>query len=98
MGGRLGIVITLYRRAESADGDRVQEVLTDLVLAHSVVTVDRVPPEVSEAATLPVVVDAGRVVAGDDLGPYLEELTDYLAEWSRYQSDSCYVDKDDRFC
>lgn len=92
-------MITLYRSpAGSPAADEAARVLADLVIAHTVHHVDQVPDDVPAASGLPVIVDDGRVVTADEIPAYLEELTDYLAEWSRYQSDSCYVDKDDRFC
>ncbi len=92
-------MITLYRTTEgSPAADEAARVLADLVIAHTVHHVDEVPADVPAGSGLPVIVDDGRVVTADEMPAYLEELTDYLAEWSRYQSDSCYVDKDDRFC
>jgi hypothetical protein len=92
-------MITLYRTPEpSFVADRAQQVLADLVLAHNVVTVEDTVLELPAGTELPAIVDDDRLISGDAITGYLEELTSYMAEWSRYQSDSCYVDKDNRFC
>jgi hypothetical protein len=92
-------MITLYRTpAPSLLADQAQRVLAELVLAHNVVTVEDTAPGLPAGTGLPAILDEDKVVSGDAIPAYLEELTSYMAEWSRYQSDSCYVDKDNRYC
>jgi hypothetical protein len=92
-------MITLYRDpGPSSVADRAEEVLADLVLVHQVITVEDTVLDLPPGTPLPAIVDEEKVFGSDAIPAYLEELTDYMAEWSRYQSDSCYVDKDNRYC
>jgi hypothetical protein len=44
--------------------------------------------------TLPAVVDDGRVIQGlEDIEEYIDEFSQYLDEWQKFQSDACYCDE-----
>lgn len=81
-------MITLYREAQSAEADVVEETLQDLVFAHAVEVVD------GPGEALPRIADGDRVVHGADLPAYLDELRRLKADWSRFQSDACFIGDD----
>ncbi|VAW04111.1 hypothetical protein MNBD_ACTINO02-275 [hydrothermal vent metagenome] len=92
-------MLTLYREASCEDCDEIARTLTDMVVAHTVVTVgDTWPPELSEGS-LPTIVEGDKVVRGiDDVRSFVRALAEYLDEWNRFQSDSCYVDENGNIC
>ena len=82
-------MITLYRKTSCADCDEISDALREMVVAHKVVTIgDTWPPELSEGS-MPTI---------DDVRSFVRALADYLTEWNRFQSDSCYVDEDGNVC
>jgi hypothetical protein len=92
-------MITLYRKNQCADCDEIADALREMVVAHTVVTVgDTWPPELSEGS-MPAIVEGDKVVRGiEDVRSFVKALADYLDEWNRFQSDSCYVDEDGNVC
>jgi hypothetical protein len=49
--------------------------------------------------TLPAIREGGRIVSGEaDVAAYLLELEAFAAEWSTFQSDTCYFDSDGTVC
>ncbi len=92
-------MITLYRKEPCANCDEIADALREMVVAHNVVTVgDAWPPELSEGS-MPTIVEGDKVVRGiDDVRCFVRALADYLTDWNRFQSDSCYVDEDGNVC
>ena len=92
-------MIRLYRRPESPEGERVQNALRDLVVAHQVITVKPGEPSPVNGAPLPAIVDGDQVISGQEaLATYLNELSELTERWRRYQSDVCYLDDDGNVC
>ena len=96
-------MITLYRVAECAACDDVQEALRELVVAHKVVDVEREESSAADKAwaerDLPVITDGDQVVSGPSaVRDYLAELTHDLVQWRKYQTDACYVDDKGKTC
>ena len=85
---------------EPRSGEPIVDALRELVLAHRVVHVDDAPsPPLPADLTLPAIRDGARVVAGEaNLTAYLGELAVLAAAWSRFQSDTCYLDDDGTVC
>jgi hypothetical protein len=89
-------VIVLYRTAGPSQlADRVEESLRDLVVAHSVrVVAARDVP----GGQAPTIVDGDRRVLPSQLDAYLEQLRVVVAQWNRFQGDSCYLNDDGTVC
>jgi glutaredoxin len=95
-------MITLYRSANCAACDEVQQALRELVVAHQTVDVTLERPaaldEVVGQRELPVVVDGERVVSGAELRDYLFALERELEQWRKFQVDACYIDDKGKTC
>jgi hypothetical protein len=85
-------MIELLHDPSSEASRRVAEVLAGMTVAH---TVTNDPEALPEGAEAPVIREGDRVVSGPEaIDDYLRELTAYLREWGRFQSDSCYIGDD----
>lgn len=89
-------MIELIRTENGPAGLEAERVLEELVLAHQVTIVaDTAPP----AEDLPAIREGERVVSGaEEVRRYLTELRRFAALWSKFQSDSCYIDDDGTVC
>jgi hypothetical protein len=47
--------------------------------------------EMFRGLELPVITNNERVVSGEELQPYIEELTNLMSDWQLFQGDYCYV-------
>ncbi len=83
-------MIELRRPEDNAMADAVAARLGDMVVAHRIV--------IDPALTGPVLADGDRTASGDQIEPFLAELASDLADWNRFQSDSCYIGDDGRTC
>jgi hypothetical protein len=84
-------MIELRRPPVSAAADAVASRLADMVVAHRIV----------EDASLPgpVLADGGITASGpDEIEAFLATLGRDLDDWSRFQTDACYLDEDGRVC
>jgi len=94
-------MIKLYRPTECSDCYDIEATLKEMVVAHKVVvvesdqTIDGLDPKVA----LPAIIDNGQTICGlAAIATYLEELERFVADWRRFQSDSCYIDDDGKPC
>jgi hypothetical protein len=85
-------MIELLHDPSNAESRRVADALATLTVAHSV-TLD--PGALPEGTAAPVIRDGDRVISGAaDVSGYLRELEVFMAEWGRFQGDSCYIGGD----
>ena len=87
-------MIELLRAADSSAADDIESRLRDLVVAHTVVVVD---PGAVESE-LPALRDGAVTASGPEIPGFLDQLTRDMAEWSRFQSDACYLEDDGSVC
>ena len=87
-------MIELQRSADSPVADDIEKRLRDLVVAHTVVVVDAD----GSVTDLPVIRDGNLTARGSEIPAFLEQLTRDMAEWSRFQSDACYLEDDGTVC
>jgi len=86
--------MTLYVIENSRVSSNVREALDATALAYETVVVpvqelyDRLP----EGTEPPVLVDDEKVIQGDDIFAYIDQLKGFKADWLKYQSDACYSD------
>jgi hypothetical protein len=78
-------VITLHLKKNDGESSRVRELFDELAIARR---------EVYDASSLPAVVDDGRTIEGlKAIENYVDELSSYLGEWQKFQSDACYCNE-----
>jgi hypothetical protein len=87
-------MIELRRCVDSPVADDIEDRLRELVVAHKVVVVDAEAAD----ADLPVIRDGDIIARGSDIPVFLDQLTRDMAEWSRFQSDVCYIEDDGSIC
>jgi hypothetical protein len=88
-------MIVLYRQEKSPEADAIEAEFRELVLGYDRVIMN--PAQARELFgehSLPVIKNNERVVSGDDIQPYLKELTNLMRDWQMFQGDYCYVDED----
>jgi hypothetical protein len=94
-------MITLYRTHDNDLGKRVEEKLRNIVIAHNVKIVrsKKELPFNDDDSFLPVLGDDNEHIYGEEsLHNHLEYLEMLMADWDRFQSDACYIDKDGTIC
>lgn len=96
-------MITLYRVANCDVCDDIQEKLRDLVVAHTVVDVEKEQPAALAgeltARDLPIIADGEQIISGEAaLQEYLDSLTREVEQWRKFQSDVCYIDDEGEVC
>ncbi len=87
-------MITFYRTEECPHCAAIQEVLEGLALAHTVVVVEELEdPELPHDSQLPALEDDGQMIRGREaVLKHLEGLSEFKAEWEKFQTDACYCD------
>ena len=87
-------MIVLYRHKNCRWCDSLENTLRELCIAYKPVA-GFAEKELPSGTKLPVIVDEGRVVEGNEaIVAYLEEMTSYAELWRKFQSDVCYCDED----
>lgn len=84
-------MIELHRPPVSADADAVAGKLAEMVVAHRIVEDQSLPA--------PVLVDGAMTATGPrEIEAFLATLRRDLDDWSRFQTDACYLDDEGRVC
>ena len=84
-------MIEFVRSPECATCAHVTSRLREMTIAHRVVA--------SESADDHHMLREGsRTVTRAELDSYLDEVSAFLHEWRRFQSDACYVEHDGTIC
>ncbi len=93
-------MIKLYRKENSTEADTIEAEFREMILGYDrVVIVEKDAKQMfGEGTSLPVITNNERVVSGEKIPAYLEELQQLMRDWQRYQGDSCYVDGDGGTC
>ncbi|HMQ52047.1 MAG TPA: glutathione S-transferase N-terminal domain-containing protein [Anaerolineae bacterium] len=93
-------MIELYRPANCPSCAEIEETLRELVIAHQVIEVEAGQAETLPVGTsLPAFREGNRVVSGAEaIALYLRELERSVADWRRFQGDSCYLDDSGAVC
>jgi len=80
-------------------GEEILDALDELVLAHRVIRLDQqTPSPLPSGVTLPAIREGDRIIVGADIAAYLLEIEVFAAAWSKFQSDTCYLDDDGTVC
>lgn len=81
-------MITVRVPVESDEADSIRALLDELVVAYAVV----------EGGTAVAIEDGDRRVTGEAIPGYLAELGDFVAQWRKFQTDTCYLEDDGSIC
>lgn len=92
-------MITLYRRPDDDRADSIQNTLDEIVIAYETETISEDGLLPDDVPTTPALRDDGTVITGETaLDEHLQELTDLMNDWDRFQSDACYIEDDGTVC
>ena len=94
-------MIEFYRPINCPACADIEAVLKELVVAHKVIVVEagQKMAELSPDISLPAIKDNGQIISGSaSIATYLKELEKFVADWQRFQSDSCYLDDEGETC
>ncbi len=92
-------MITFYRRPDDPWADEIQSALDDMVIAYETETVQAGASLPDDVPDLPALRDDGEVVTGEAaLRSRLDDLRTLMADWNRFQSDTCHVNEDGTVC
>jgi hypothetical protein len=93
-------MIKIYREEKSAHADTIEAEFRDLVLGYDRVVIDRKEAEQRFGAdiSLPVITNNERIVSGEQIPGYIQELKQLMRQWQLFQGDYCYVDDDGETC
>ncbi len=84
-------MIELVRPPASHEADAIADTLREMVVAFRVID--------DPSATSPVLRDGPRIATTrEDVAAFMDELRHDVLLWSKYQSDTCYVDGVDGTC
>jgi glutaredoxin len=94
-------MIELYRPANCSVCPDIESTLKELAVAHKIIIVE--PGQRSDTlvadTSLPAIKEGGKFISGTEaITTYLRELENFVADWRRFQSDACYMDKDGETC
>ena len=94
-------MIELYRAANDAESDRVEEALRDLVVAHRVITCtpEQATSQLGGDVTLPALREDEQIAHGpEEIARFLEQTRTTLEGWNKFQTDACYLDDEGNVC
>ncbi len=85
---------------EQRPGEGILDALDELVLAHRVIRLDDgMSSPLPTGVTLPAIRDGDRIIDGEaNLAAYLLEVEALAGAWSKFQSDTCYLNDDGTVC
>ncbi|MFT3890002.1 MAG: hypothetical protein QM730_00070 [Anaerolineales bacterium] len=89
-------MIKLYREEKSTQADIIEAEFRDLALGYDRVLMNPkdAQHQFGDNVSLPVLTDNARIVSGEEIPAYVQELTELVHSWRRFQSDCCYIDDD----
>jgi len=93
-------MIKLYRTENSRQADAIEAEFRDMVLGYDrLIVTDKDVEQMFGAETdLPVITNNEKVVSGEEIPAYIQELRGLMRDWQRFQVDACYVDDDGETC
>ena len=93
-------MIKLYREKSSLQADAIESEFQDVLLGYDPVIVT--PLEAMQRFggehSLPLITDNEKVVSGEELPSYVNELRELMRSWLLRFGGICYVDDDGKGC
>lgn len=93
-------MIKLYRKENSKQADAIEAEFHEMIMGYDrVVLAEKDARQMfGEGTSLPVITNNEKVVSGEAIPAYLEELRGLMSDWQAYQGDSCYVNDKGETC
>ena len=88
-------MIKLYREEQSPTADMIEAEFKELVLGYDLVVMEPAKADaLFDGRVLPVITNNERIVSGEEIMPYIKELTRLMYDWQLFQGDACYIRDD----
>jgi hypothetical protein len=93
-------MIKLYRKEKSSQADGIEAEFQNMLLGYDrmVIAEQGAKQMFGMEADLPVITNNEKIVSGEEIPAYMEELRVLMRDWQKFQVDACYVDDDERIC
>jgi len=93
-------VIKLYREKNSRQAEAIEAKFREMVLGYDRVVVDGdgAVQLFGEERDLPILTNNEKIVSGEQIRPYIQELGQLMRDWQLFQGDACYVDDNGETC
>jgi hypothetical protein len=89
-------MIKLYRKEHSKQADAIEAEFQEIVLGYDrvVVAEENARQMFGEGISLPVITNNEKIVSGEEIPAYIEELQQLMNDWQKFQVDACYIGED----
>jgi hypothetical protein len=86
-------MIKLYREETSSRADRIEAEFRDMILGYDreIITPQEAARRFGSEHSLPILTNNEKIVSGEDIPAYIEELRILMQDWQAFQGDWCYV-------
>jgi len=93
-------MIKIYREVSSSLADRIEAEFHDIILGYDreIITPAEASQRFGSEHALPVITNNEKVVSGDSIPAYIEELRTFMPDWQAFQGDWCYVNDTGDVC
>jgi hypothetical protein len=93
-------MIKLYRKENSTQADAIEAEFREMILGYDrLVLAEKDARQMFGTETnLPVITNNEKIVSGEEIPAYIQELQELMRDWQRFQVDACYVDDEGETC
>jgi hypothetical protein len=86
-------MVKLYREKISNQADIIEAELQDMSFGYDCEVIDLAVAanQFGPERSLPVMTNNEKIVSGEEISAYIQELRTFMADWQEFQSDCCYV-------
>ena len=93
-------MIKLFRQENSTQANAIEAEFQDMLLGYDRVVIDENESRhiFGAETSLPVITNNEKIVSGEEIPAYIEELRTLMHDWQQYQGDSCYMDERGKSC
>jgi hypothetical protein len=93
-------MIKIYREKISPNADRIEAEFREMILGYDreIITPAESSQRFGPDYSLPIVTNNEKIVSGDSIPEYVEELRNLMKEWQAFQGDWCYFNEDGNTC
>lgn len=93
-------MVKLHREKNSPEADIIEAELRDMIFGYDreIITPAEAAKRFGAAHSLPVITNNEKIVSGDLIPAYIEELRNLMREWQAFQGDWCYLNDDGIVC
>ncbi len=86
-------MIKIYREENSSKADRIEAEFQDIILGYDreIVTPEEAYQRFDAEHPLPIITNNEKIVDGDSIPAYIEELRTLMQDWQAFQGNCCVM-------